>query len=98
MRLLFALFLSIILMGGSVSLASAQEPNCINPMSQFEMNHCAGVDYEKADAELNRVWPEYRKAMKERDAVQDEPFFKKSAELLLEAQRAWIKYRDAHCD
>lgn len=98
MRLCLSVAILFAPMSGGISAASAQEPNCINPMSQVEMTYCAGFDYDKADKELNRVWPEYRKAMKQRDAYQDEPFFKKSADLLLEAQRAWITYRDAHCD
>lgn len=43
----------------------------------------------KADAELNRVYKHVRKAYK------DDPLFLKKLTL---AQRAWIKFRDAHME
>lgn len=70
---------------------------------QQEMNICAARDYAKADAELNAQWKLTRDAMKARDEQWSEyntpdrdnrpGYF----DTMLEAQRAWIAYRDAHC-
>jgi uncharacterized protein YecT (DUF1311 family) len=61
--------------------------NCSNPMSQIEMNICSNKDYQRADAALNRA---YKKAVANEDA--------QGRELLRTAERAWIKFRDAHCE
>ncbi len=56
--------------------------------SQQGMNHCAGDAYERADKALNAAWKE---------AVAAYKGDKGAEKLLLDAQRAWLKYRDAHC-
>jgi len=68
---------------------------------QIEMNICAHRDFLIADAELNEQWSVTRAAMRDRDASRaeypdgdDRPGY---FETLLEAQRAWLNYRDAHC-
>lgn len=72
--------------------------DCDNAMSTVEMNECAGRDYERADAELNRVYKEALAAIPEM-AVDEPRFNAKSWEAALRAsQRAWIAYRDAECD
>ncbi|WP_339113139.1 lysozyme inhibitor LprI family protein [Thioclava sp. GXIMD2076] len=63
--------------------------DCDAPGTQAEMTACAGQDYATADAELNAAYAEARTRAHERGAVQ--------AGALLQAQRAWIAYRDAAC-
>ncbi|HUO87612.1 MAG TPA: lysozyme inhibitor LprI family protein [Rhizomicrobium sp.] len=60
--------------------------NCANPTTQIEINICADKDYRRADDALNRA---YKKAMADEDAH--------GRELLRTAERAWIRFRDAHC-
>lgn len=67
---------------------------------QQEMNICAHRDYLIADAALNAQWRLTRRAMQERDSEADKPDWDDRPgyfDTLLEAQRAWIAYRDAHC-
>ena len=77
--------------------------NCDDPIAQQEMNWCAAEEYRAADAELNRQWAKTSARMKERDAGWDDSvamdWDKRPGwfDSLLEAQRAWIAYRDAHC-
>lgn len=77
------------------------EWNCADPQVQAEMNWCAGQDYAAADAALNAQWAVTAAAMKQRDAEWAElgssdkrPGFFTS---LLDSQRGWLRYRDAHC-
>jgi len=91
-----------------LSPATTVEPpnpdwNCDDPTRQQEMNWCAGQDYAAADAALNAQWTITSAKMKARDAswnefadpdMDDRPGWFAS---LLEAQRAWLTYRDAHC-
>ena len=77
-------------------------PDCIDPQSQMEMTYCAGIDYEKADADLNAIWPDIVAAAKSNDEyVADEARNRgvpTTLEALRTAQRAWIKFRDAQCE
>ena len=56
--------------------------------SQQAMNRCAGDAYQRADAALNAQWTKVL-AIYGDDA--------ESRKLLLDGQRAWLKYRDAQC-
>ncbi len=56
--------------------------------SQQAMNRCAGDAYQRADAALNAQWAKVL-AIYGDDA--------ESKKLLLDGQRAWLKYRDAQC-
>jgi uncharacterized protein YecT (DUF1311 family) len=79
------------------------EWNCDDPIAQQEMNQCAARDYAVADERLNQQWKITAAAMKARDAEFSasgsgeydtrEGYF----ETLLEAERGWLRYRDAHC-
>jgi uncharacterized protein YecT (DUF1311 family) len=59
---------------------------CDEARTQVEMNECADRQYQKADAELNRVYQQLMRASGGKDAK------------LKTAQLAWIKFRDAECD
>lgn len=84
-------------------LATAQTPyqdhNCEEAMAQMDMNACALLDFEAADAELDARWRDViadaREADRELDRERDER--PASEAVLREAQRAWIGFRDAHC-
>lgn len=78
------------------------EWNCDDPQVQQEMNWCAGRDFAIADTALNDQWRETSAKMKARDAsLEDNPYTRDTRPgwyaSLLEAQRAWLTYRDAHC-
>jgi uncharacterized protein YecT (DUF1311 family) len=81
-----------------MALLATQPPLC-GGESQAEMNMCARADFERADAELNRVWGEMIAAARAGDAEIDRSWDRRagSEEVLREAQRAWITFRDAHC-
>jgi uncharacterized protein YecT (DUF1311 family) len=61
--------------------------DCRNPVSQMAMNVCAGKDYKREDATLNKLYKELV-AQLEKDR----------GEKLRQLQVAWIKYRDLQCD
>ena len=58
--------------------------------TQLEMNNCAHQEYVKADAEMNRVYKQLISVLAADQA--------KDQTKLREAQRAWVKYRDANCE
>jgi uncharacterized protein YecT (DUF1311 family) len=65
----------------------ADEGPCPEAMTQHAMNQCAAQEFQKADAELNKV---YRGLLKDAGTAEKAK--------LRAAQLAWIKFRDAHCD
>lgn len=69
--------------------AIAQTPpnvNCQNPGSNVEYKYCARLAYEQADRQLNQVYQRITRPM---------PPDEKKA--LVDAQLAWIKFRDTNC-
>ena len=90
--------LALLLLFAAVGPAAAQDHvDCNNAVAQQDMNFCAEKDFEAADAELNDVWKEARKAAKAMDAEQRDEL-KGADKALLAAQRSWIGYRDAECE
>ncbi len=55
--------------------------------TQAEMNNQAYKDYKVADAKMSTL---YKKVLNSLTNASDK-------KLLLEAQRAWIKYKESHC-
>lgn len=75
--------------------AAAQDaPDCANQMDQSTMTQCAGIDFDKADVELNRIWPEIKAGAQESDAGSGKS---EHLDALMASQRAWLAYRDAEC-
>jgi uncharacterized protein YecT (DUF1311 family) len=73
--------------------------SCRSPRSQSEMNRCAAVDFESADAAMNLAWRPALAFVRDQDKEADfQPDGKPSGESRLrDAQRAWLIFRDAHC-
>lgn len=84
----------------ALAASDDREWNCDEPVAQQEMNWCASQDFHKADAALNAQWKLTAAAMKRRDERDGAPSDGRPNhfDTLLAAQRAWLKYRDAHCD
>lgn len=82
--------------------AHAQDIDCSDStnLPQQHMNYCASLDYERADKALNIAWPKVVEYMKGVDAFARDSFPEQANghENLLKAQRAWIDYRDGHCE
>ncbi|MBV7267308.1 DUF1311 domain-containing protein [Erythrobacter sp. WH131] len=99
------IFTSLLLLAHPASQDASPDPDwdCANPVQQQEMNWCAANEFVLADAELNRQWARTSAAMRMRDdAWGDDVSPDWDArpgwfDSLLEAQRAWLTFRDAHC-
>jgi uncharacterized protein YecT (DUF1311 family) len=79
-----------------------RENNCADPQNQAEMNICAGIDFQRADNDLNAA---YRTAIaasqtsdRARSAEERSGDTRPGYEAVLRAaQRAWLTYREQHC-
>jgi uncharacterized protein YecT (DUF1311 family) len=60
--------------------------DCDNAQTQVEMNLCAQMRFQKAEAELNSLYNQLLALVKN-----DEK------KLVVQAQRQWLAYREAHC-
>lgn len=72
-------------------LAAAPQPDCARVINQPDANACALASLRAADAALNRQWAATLQT------VRGEGGATRVARLRA-AQRAWIAFRDAHCD
>nr|WP_289852076.1 lysozyme inhibitor LprI family protein [Rhizobium sp. SSA_523] len=70
---------------------------CDQAVSQLDINICADQDYRSADDDLNSQWAKTKTVLAGWDAELD-AHNKGAVDALTKAQRAWISYRDAHCD
>lgn len=66
---------------------AAQDVPCDPEGSQVELNACAAEAFRDADAEMNRVYQQVLRAVSEGVEAR-----------VRAAQRAWLPFRDAHCD
>jgi uncharacterized protein YecT (DUF1311 family) len=90
-------FATVAFLIASVSPGSAEEaPNCLDPQDQTSMTQCAGQDFEKADKELNAIWPALKAQAIEDDKTEGKGL-QDTENALLESQRAWLTFRDAEC-
>lgn len=85
------LLIILIFVATVVALVRAQQSPKKNPcaqaQTQIEMNDCAAKESRAADQKLNKLYAEL--------AAKLEP---ERLAKLKEAERAWIKFRDADCD
>ncbi|WP_018688283.1 lysozyme inhibitor LprI family protein [Ahrensia kielensis] len=83
----------------TITPALSQDVDCDNAETQFDMNHCSGLEFKEADNALNEAWSTVRAAVKSIDESNKEfaPDEPSAADNLLKAQRAWIDYRDGQC-
>jgi len=80
-------------------LAAASASPCDEPQDQQTMNRCAHEDFLAADKALNLQWRKTAAEMRRMDAdtgpaTDGRPTY---FDALLDGQRAWLRYRDAHC-
>lgn len=58
----------------------------LKAQTQAEMNRTAFTAYNKADAELNKIYKKVIGTLDEKQKL-----------LLIKAQKDWLKFRDSHC-
>jgi uncharacterized protein YecT (DUF1311 family) len=97
-------FITLFTFGYALSATAPAKPappqnNCASPTSNVEMRYCAGLEYEKADAELNRVYKQLVAVLKSEDTstVQFRDASVSYYGLLVRAQKDWVAFRDSDC-
>jgi len=83
MKIIMILFSLGFLISANKPATKKAEEKCNRAGPQNEMNRCAVLDYKKADKELNKTYKELRKHTDKNK--------------LLKVQKAWLQYRDLHC-
>jgi uncharacterized protein YecT (DUF1311 family) len=103
MKLFIISVVSIFFFQIFISTLFADEKKCC--CSTKEVDECLSKELKKADIKLNNIYKKLLSQQKENDqqsnkAAQGGAFANtaNSEHALIEAQKAWIKYRDANCD
>jgi uncharacterized protein YecT (DUF1311 family) len=93
---MFRLIAIVAMVVSPVALSSDSEcsdrPECWPEGSAMHTGLTGRQELEKADKELNKVYARIMASLPA-DSADDHP-----RRSLIEAQRAWIKWRDAHCN
>lgn len=66
---------------------AARAENYCDGMTQYDMNMCAKIEFEKADKAMNERYATLMKRLDPEDQAK-----------LRQAQKAWISYRDKVCE
>lgn len=77
---------------------AAQDIDCGTAVSTVALKFCAGEDLDRADAELNATWKKVMAHARAADADWLPEGLPSRVDLLRDAQRKWIAYRDAACE
>jgi uncharacterized protein YecT (DUF1311 family) len=86
-RLLLMLVLAAVIVPQVKGQQSRKKDPCENAQNQQEMNHCAEDEFHKADQKLNKLYNNLGSKLEPERLAK-----------LKEAERAWVKFRDADCD
>jgi uncharacterized protein YecT (DUF1311 family) len=80
-------------------MSAGVSASCADPQTNAEMIECAGKDYRAADTLMSQAWIAAAALMKQRDREQSGGADKRPGyfAVLLESQRAWLRFRDAQC-
>jgi uncharacterized protein YecT (DUF1311 family) len=90
MRIILLMFL--LLLG-----QSAFALGCDKAVNTLEINDCASIEKEKVESQLNATYKSVIQKLEHPEPeVADDYLATKKA--LVEAQRAWVKFREADCD
>ena len=93
---------ALALMAGGSALATAAEPDkCADPQAQQQMNFCIAQEYWRLDGEMTKAYQAalaYTRKMDKVALAPTGPDHKTETEALTIAEKAWLQYRDAHCD
>ena len=84
------------LMLSGAALAQQPKIDCKTAQSNVELGYCAEKEFERADAELNRIFTRVLAAIDRQDHYTPEQRTKwKTA--LRETQRNWMKFKEQDC-
>lgn len=78
------------------ALLSAQQPDCTNPVTQSAMNYCEGARAQREDVALNVAWRQLIALVRASDRQNETRG--EGERRYRAAQRAWIAWRDGHCE
>ena len=82
---------------GAIDRAQAQQQLCANQTTTVDIVNCLAREYENEDAALNAVWQQIMAQFKSQPDYMPASEYKAWRQSLLEAQRAWITYKDTDC-
>lgn len=71
----------------AVCASGAAAVDCKNAVATPDINECASIEQKKVEDKLNKAYQQVIKSI-------GEPATKKA---LIEAQRAWVRFREADC-
>ena len=89
MRLLLSSLATLLLAAPLFAGVARAADDCANASDQATLDACAGKDFDAADKKLNDAYKQITDRLKDNAG---------SKKLLVDAQRAWVAFRDAECN
>jgi uncharacterized protein YecT (DUF1311 family) len=79
------------------SIGAAHADDCKDANTTVQMNECMMKQARSADATLNETYRRVMASFKGADDAASQSYPASTRAALMDAQRAWVKYRDADC-
>jgi uncharacterized protein YecT (DUF1311 family) len=99
--ILFSVAALALMASGPALAPAAEQGECDYPDAQQQNNYCNAQAFWKLDGELTKAYEEALAFTKksDQDALPLQgPDLKTETEALTIAEKAWLQYRDSHCD
>ena len=80
---------------GMLFVGSALALDCQNATTTLDMNECAAREQKAVELNLNQTYQKALKHLQQADTETEK--YSAMRQKLIEAQRAWIKFREADC-
>lgn len=71
--------------------------DCDKAVTTLETNECAAIEQHKVEAQLNDTYKRVIRQLDQADPESDQSIAA-TKKALIEAQRAWVKFREADCN
>lgn len=84
------------LLGMALACGSAHAIDCKQAITTPDINHCAKQEQLAVEARLNAAYQKTLKSLNEPDTEIEK--YSEMKQKLIQAQRAWVKFRDLDCD
>jgi uncharacterized protein YecT (DUF1311 family) len=85
----------LVLLGFLLATSEAFAIDCDHAVTTLDINECAWGEQKKVETKLNQVYQRVLKGLDQPDTEMEH--FSHMKESLLQAQRAWITFREANC-
>ena len=82
---------------GAAPVLADDPPGCDDLSSNIEIGQCTAAAYQKADQELNDIWPKVLLYIDDQKGSMPADALQKWKATIVAAQKAWVTFKEGDC-